>query len=136
MNQVILDQRDRLSIFLYEASQNGDVYFDLTRVPEEEWERYPLNFLKKSKFPFRERPFLISPAVHFFMGGVEIDEEGRTALPGLFAAGEVAWGVHGANRHGGNALTECAVFGIAAGRSAVEYVRSRGGEHDRIRSVL
>lgn len=129
MNHAIQDQRDRLSIFLYEASQSGDVYFDLTRVPEGEWERYPLNFLKKSKFPFRERPFLVSPAVHFCMGGVEIDDEGRTALPGLFAGGEVAWGVHGANRHGGNALTECAVFGIAAGRSAAEYVRSRGEAH-------
>jgi fumarate reductase (CoM/CoB) subunit A len=123
LNQAIKDQRDRCSIALYEASQNGDVYCDFTRVPEERWERYPLNFLRKSKFPFRERPFLVSPAVHFFMGGVEIDEKGRTALPGLFAAGEVAWGIHGANRLGGNALTECAVFGTIGGRSAAEYVR-------------
>ena len=57
------------------------------------------------------------------MGGVEIDENGKTVLPGLFAAGEVVWGIHGANRLGGNALTECAVFGIVAGRSAAEYVR-------------
>ena len=56
-------------------SQKGDVFFDLTQVPREKWEHYPLNFLKKSKFPFRERPFLVSPAVHFFMGGVEIDEK-------------------------------------------------------------
>jgi len=59
------------------------------------------------------------------MGGVEIDEQGRTALPGLFAAGEVAWGVHGANRLGGNALTECAVFGIIGGWSAAEYARQK-----------
>jgi succinate dehydrogenase/fumarate reductase flavoprotein subunit len=44
------------------------------------------------------------------MGGLEIEENGKTLLPGLFAAGEVVWGVHGANRLGGNALTECAVF--------------------------
>jgi len=123
--QAIITQRDRFSIALYEASQNGDVYFDLTQVPEEKWEHYPLNFLKKSKFPFRDRPFLISPAVHFFMGGVEIDENGRTTLPGLFAAGEVAWGIHGVNRHGGNALTECVVFGTIAGQSAVEYARRK-----------
>jgi succinate dehydrogenase/fumarate reductase flavoprotein subunit len=123
--QAIITQRDRFSIALYEASQNGDVYFDLTQVPEEKWEHYPLNFLKKSKFPFRDRPFLISPAVHFFMGGVEIDENGRTALPGLFAAGEVAWGIHGVNRHGGNALTECVVFGTIAGQSSVEYARMK-----------
>jgi len=125
IHHAVMTQRDRLSIFLYEASQKGDVYYDLTQLPEEAWNRFPLNFLKKSKFPFRERPFLISPAVHFFMGGVGIDEKGMTALPGLFAAGEVVWGVHGANRHGGNAVTECAVFGILAGQSAVEYVRQK-----------
>jgi succinate dehydrogenase/fumarate reductase flavoprotein subunit len=59
------------------------------------------------------------------MGGTEIDEKGKTALPGLFGAGEVAWGVHGANRLGGNALTECAVFGIIAGHSAAEYARTK-----------
>jgi succinate dehydrogenase/fumarate reductase flavoprotein subunit len=63
------------------------------------------------------------------MGGIEIDERGRTALPGLFAAGEVTWGNHGANRLGGNALTECAVFGSLAGRSASEYIPGKkGGE--------
>ena len=125
IHQAIMAQRDRLSIFLYEASQKGDVYYDLTQVPEEAWSHFPLNFLKKSKFPFRERPFLISPAVHFFMGGVETDEKGATGIPGLFAAGEIVWGLHGANRHGGNALTECAVFGIIAGHSAAEHARQR-----------
>ncbi len=125
LNQAIMHQRDRLSIALYRASQNGDVYLDLTHVPENAWEEYPLNFLARSKFSFRERPFLISPAVHFFMGGVEIDERGRTRLPDLFAAGEVAWGVHGANRLGGNALTECAVFGELAGRSAARYAKKK-----------
>jgi succinate dehydrogenase/fumarate reductase flavoprotein subunit len=128
LNQAILAQRDRLSIGLYEVTQQGNVYFDLTRVPEERWEYYPLNFLKKSKFPFRRRPFLVSPAAHFFMGGVEIGKRGETALPGLFATGEVTWGVHGANRLGGNALTECVVFGTIAGRSAGEYVRTQEKE--------
>jgi succinate dehydrogenase/fumarate reductase flavoprotein subunit len=62
------------------------------------------------------------------MGGLEIEENGKTLLPGLFAAGEVVWGVHGANRLGGNALTECAVFGIRAGQSAAEYARQKGKE--------
>jgi succinate dehydrogenase/fumarate reductase flavoprotein subunit len=128
LNQAVIMQRDRFSIALYQASQNGDVFFDLTQVPREKWEHYPLNFLKKSKFPFRERAFLVSPAVHFFMGGVEIDENGRTSLPGLFAAGEVVWGIHGANRLGGNALTECAVFGLIGGQSASEYVRQKEQE--------
>jgi succinate dehydrogenase/fumarate reductase flavoprotein subunit len=134
LNQAIVAQRDRLSIALYHASQNGDVFFDLTQVPEGEWEHYPLNFLKKSKFPFRDRPFLVSPAVHFFMGGVEIDEKAATSLPGLFAAGEVVWGIHGANRLGGNALTECAVFGAIGGQSAAEYVFRK--EHEQRPSDL
>jgi len=120
-NQAIVRQRDQLSISLFEASEKGDVYCDLTQIPEEKWNRYPLSFLMKSKFPFRERAFLISPAVHFFMGGIEIDGDGKTGLPRLFAAGEVVWGIHGANRLGGNALTECAVFGMIGGRSAAEY---------------
>ncbi|MBM4277026.1 MAG: FAD-binding protein [Deltaproteobacteria bacterium] len=125
LNRAIITRRDSLSFTLFEASRNGDIYFDLTRVPEEKWSQYPLNFLRRSKFPFRDRPFLVLPAVHFCMGGVEIDENGRTALPGLYAAGEVVWGVHGANRLGGNALTECAVFGILAGQSAADHVRER-----------
>jgi succinate dehydrogenase/fumarate reductase flavoprotein subunit len=130
LNQAAISQRDRLSIALYHASQKGDVFFDMTRVPREKWERYPLNFLKKSKFPFQDRPFLVSPAVHFFMGGLEIDEHGRTSLPGLFAAGEVTWGVHGANRLGGNALTECAVFGAMSAQSAAEYIGQKEREQE------
>lgn len=128
LNQAIITQRDSLSLTLFEVSRNGDIYFDLRQVPEERWDHYPLNFLKRSKFPFRERPFLVSPAVHFCMGGVETDRDQRTALAGLFAAGEVVWGVHGANRLGGNALTECAVFGMLSGRSASEYAAGREPE--------
>ncbi len=124
-SRAILSQWDRLSVLLYDACQHGDVFFDLTQVPEGEWEHYPLNFLKKSKFPFRDRPFLVSPAAHFFMGGVEVDEKAATSLPGLFAAGEVVWGAHGANRLGGNALAECAVFGTIAGQSTAEYCRQK-----------
>ncbi len=133
LNRTIRTQRDRLSMAIYEASQQSDVYCDLTHVPTEQWDHYPLNFLRKSKFLFRERPFLIAPAVHFFMGGVETDQHGMTALPGLFAAGEVVWGIHGANRHGGNALTECTVFGALAGQSAAEYARAQ--ENRNIQSV-
>ena len=127
LNRAIITERDRVSLALHRASQEGDVYFDLTQVSPEKWEQYPLNFINKSKFPFKDRPFLVAPAVHFFMGGVEIDENARTSLPGLFAAGEVTWGVHGANRVGGNALTECAVFGTIAGQAASEEVLQKGG---------
>ena len=55
------------------------------------------------------------------MGGLVIDEYGYTGVPGLYAAGEVVGGVHGAHRHGGNALTDLLVFGARSGKAASEY---------------
>jgi len=71
-----------------------------------------------------EKPFRVAPISHFCMGGVIVDENGETGVPGLFAAGEVVGGVHGANRHGGNALTDIIVFGARAGAAAAEYSKS------------
>ena len=65
---------------------------------------------------------------HFFMGGVHINEKCETSLEGLFAAGEVSGGVHGANRMGGNAMVEIIVFGARAGASAAAFA----GEADHI----
>lgn len=98
---------------------------DLTRLPEEEWDQNrqlaPYKNILLKKYPGGERPLRIAPVCHHFMGGVVIDEAGQTSLPGLFAAGEVAGGMHGANRMGGNALSECVVFGALAGREAARY---------------
>ena len=76
---------------------------------------------------------LVAPAIHHTMGGLKINtaaevlnEEG-TAIAGLFAAGEVTGGVHGANRLGGNAVTDIVVFGRTAGTSANAYVVANGG---------
>jgi fumarate reductase (CoM/CoB) subunit A len=66
-------------------------------------------------------PFEAIPSQHFFMGGVRIDEECRTSIPGLFAVGEVSGGVHGANRLSGVALTELFVFGPLAGAAAARF---------------
>jgi succinate dehydrogenase/fumarate reductase flavoprotein subunit len=64
------------------------------------------------------------------MGGVATDLEGGTGVPGLFAAGEVVGGLHGANRMGGNALSETIVFGYRAGRAAGKWVKENPrGEH-------
>ena len=53
---------------------------------------------------------MVAPICHFNMGGLVADETGKTGIQGLYAAGEVVGGVHGANRHGGNALTAITVF--------------------------
>ena len=76
---------------------------------------------------------LCAPAIHHTMGGVKINtsaevlKEDGSAIPGLFAAGEVTGGVHGANRLGGNAVTDIVVFGRIAGTGAEDYVAANGG---------
>ncbi|MGI6066642.1 MAG: FAD-binding protein [Bacillota bacterium] len=70
----------------------------------------------------RKEPILIFPTQHYQNGGVEIDPEGRTSVPGLFAAGECSGGVQGRNRLGGNSLLDIFVFGRRSGKSVVEYI--------------
>ena len=82
-----------------------------------------------SKFDLAARNLHIAPLAHYFMGGVEIDEDGRTDVPGLYAAGEVTGGIDGANRLGGNALTNTIVFGARAGRAAAQHAKTSGFEH-------
>ena len=67
----------------------------------------------------------VQPAMHRPIGGIQVNSQGATTMPGLYAAGECACvGVHGANRLGGNSLLECVVFGRRAGEAAAEYARA------------
>ncbi|MCW4050936.1 MAG: FAD-binding protein [Candidatus Bathyarchaeota archaeon] len=77
----------------------------------------------RDRLKAHERPFRVAPVSHFTMGGVVSNTYGETDVKGLFAVGEVMGGVHGANRHGGNALTDVTVFGARAGARATEYVK-------------
>ncbi|MHB1929006.1 MAG: FAD-binding protein, partial [Acidimicrobiales bacterium] len=67
-------------------------------------------------------PMEIGPTCHYVMGGVEVDPDSAASrVPGLYAAGEVAGGMHGANRLGGNSLSDLLVFGRRAGEYAASY---------------
>lgn len=99
----------------------GGVFLDLRGVaPDVAQTRYRAlwTLLSRHGCDLSRTPVIVGPSVHFLMGGVCIDETAATTLPGLYAAGEVSGGLHGANRLAGNALMEAVVFGRIAGRSA------------------
>jgi succinate dehydrogenase/fumarate reductase flavoprotein subunit len=118
MDQAIQVERDRFALAVFAASQEGPVRLDYSGVAEPLWRRYPLAHQGRLKWDFRSRPVRVAPGAHFCMGGVAVDRACRTGLEGLYAAGEAVWGLHGANRRGGNALLECLATGLLAGRAA------------------
>ena len=72
-------------------------------------------------------PMEVGPTTHYMMGGIRVDGDSQmSTVPGLFAAGEVAAGLHGANRLGGNSLSDLVVFGRRAGRYAAEFAKGNG----------
>jgi len=116
------------------GTPHGGVYIDLvhsTRGREEltraleKWQPNQFHYLKDMGFDLRETLVEVAPHAHYTMGGVAIDEEARTTVPGLFAAGEVAGNLHGANRVSGNALAETQVFGALAGASAAGWAQDK-----------
>jgi fumarate reductase (CoM/CoB) subunit A len=113
--------RDRLTRAIMQeiiAGQdvNGGIIIDLSTADDEKLNR--LLHLLPSVNLSQTRKLVAAPTAHFCMGGIIIDENAETSIPGLFAAGEVCAGVHGANRLGGNALTEVFTMGGIAGRRA------------------
>jgi fumarate reductase (CoM/CoB) subunit A len=103
------------------GTSRGGVYLDVTHLSAETIEsRLPVMLEQFLAYgvDIRREPMEVAPTAHHIMGGVRITPECRTTLPGLFACGEVAGGVHGANRLGGNALAETQVFGKRAGEFA------------------
>jgi succinate dehydrogenase/fumarate reductase flavoprotein subunit len=101
---------------------NGAVLFDLRQVPAEKWQsdfasQYTRNVLLRG-FDVEKKPVHVLPGAICTLGGIAIDADCRTDVPGLFAAGEATGGVHGAARLGGDGLLDPIVFGARAGRSA------------------
>ncbi|MFC2070771.1 FAD-binding protein [Chloroflexota bacterium] len=110
------------------GTEHGGILFDVQHVPESQL---------KEKAPITYQTFLdsgvnlctdtieIAPLVQNFNGGIKIDENAAATVPGLFAVGEVSGGVHGADRPGGNNLTDCQVFGYRGGRAAAALALER-----------
>lgn len=104
----------------------GGVFGDLSGVPKEELYKFK-GFMKTCAaegFEPTWQPYEWQPGVHHLMGGVVINERCEAGIAGLYACGEVATGIHGANRLAGNALTETQVFGAIAGKYAAQRALS------------
>ncbi len=106
------------------GSEHGGVYLDLTGIPEGEIKEKHVLYYERflaAGIDLTKDIIEVGPAAHSMMGGVRICDDGSTEVPGLYAAGEVTGGLHGANRLGGNAGAETYVFGRAAGKAAAAY---------------
>jgi succinate dehydrogenase / fumarate reductase, flavoprotein subunit len=114
------------------GSPHGGVFLDIaTRLPAEEiLRRLPSmyhQYKELADVDITKEPMEVGPAQHYVMGGVEVDPDtGESDVPGLFAAGEVSGGMHGANRLGGNSLSDLLVFGRRAGIGAAAYLDEIG----------
>jgi succinate dehydrogenase / fumarate reductase flavoprotein subunit len=115
------------------GTEHGGVFLDVSkRLPAELIKkRLPSmwhQFYELAGVDITKEPMEVGPTCHYVMGGVEVEPDTAAAVgvPGLFAAGEVAGGMHGSNRLGGNSLTDLLVFGRRAGMGAVDYVKKNG----------
>jgi succinate dehydrogenase / fumarate reductase, flavoprotein subunit len=123
------------------GSPHGGVFLDIsTRLPAEVIKkRLPSmyhQFKELADVDITAGPMEVGPTCHYVMGGVEVDPDTAAAsVRGLFAAGEVAGGMHGSNRLGGNSLSDLLVFGRRAGLGAASYVDSLGAHRPSVREA-
>jgi succinate dehydrogenase / fumarate reductase flavoprotein subunit len=116
------------------GSPHGGVFLDVsTRMPPEVIKRRLPSmyhqFKELADVDITAEPMEVGPTCHYVMGGIAVDSDTEAArgVPGLFAAGEVAGGMHGSNRLGGNSLSDLLVFGRRAGWHAAEYAAGLAG---------
>ena len=107
------------------GTEHGGAFLDISQKPAEYVKRKLPSmyhqFLELADVDITKGPMEVGPTCHYMMGGVRVDAEtAQTTVPGLYAAGEVAAGLHGANRLGGNSLSDLLVFGRRAGLAAAE----------------
>jgi succinate dehydrogenase / fumarate reductase flavoprotein subunit len=131
-----LSARDRVALANYteitegRGGPNGGVFLDITHLGKdailEKLPRMYRQFLDYQMLDISQQPMEVAPTAHYSMGGVVVDPDTHaTDVAGLYAAGEVTAGLHGANRLGGNSLAETVVFGRRAGEAAARYSASR-----------
>ncbi len=114
----VVSRSSYLEVLAGRGSPHGGVWIDATHLGEKFLlENFPgmVERCEDNGFDLLHRQVEVSPSAHYQMGGVYIDTECRTSIEGLFAAGEDASGVHGANRLGGNGVADSIVFGALAG---------------------
>jgi succinate dehydrogenase / fumarate reductase flavoprotein subunit len=120
------------------GSPHGGVFLDISWIKEkipnsEEHIKRKLpsmyhQFMQLAGIDITKEPMEIGPTTHYIMGGIRVDGDTQmSTVPGLFACGECAAGLHGANRLGGNSLSDLIVFGKRAGEYAAKFARSNGG---------
>ncbi|MGW2676743.1 fumarate reductase/succinate dehydrogenase flavoprotein subunit [Streptomyces sp. NPDC001436] len=116
------------------GSPHGGVFLDVsTRMPAEKIRRRLPSmyhqFKELADVDITAEPMEVGPTCHYVMGGIAVDSDtaATTGVPGLFAAGEVAGGMHGSNRLGGNSLSDLLVFGRRAGLHAAQYAQGLAG---------
>ena len=114
------------------GSPHGGVFLDIAWIkekipnaPEHIRRKLPSmyhQFKELADIDITQEPMEVGPTTHYIMGGIRVDADSQmTAVPGLFAAGECAAGLHGANRLGGNSLSDLLVFGKRAGEYAAQF---------------
>ena len=112
------------------GSPNGGVFLDIASQQSAEFIKRKLpsmyhQFKELAVIDITEDPMEVGPTLHYFMGGIRVDSNSQeTNIPGLFACGECAGGMHGANRLGGNSLSDLLVFGKLAGDGVTNYINN------------
>ena len=131
-----LSTRDRVALASYteiiegRGTTNGGVFLDVSHLPREQilakLPRVYRNLIDLQMLDITEQPIEIAPTAHYSMGGIWVSAaEHATGVAGLYAIGEAASGLHGANRLGGNSLIELLVYGRLTGEDAARYVSGR-----------
>jgi succinate dehydrogenase / fumarate reductase flavoprotein subunit len=134
-----LSTRDNVARSIYtevkegRGSPHGGVFLDISyqdseRVKKKLPSMYH-QFKELADVDITAGPMEVGPTMHYIMGGIRVDADtAQSQVPGLFAAGECSGGMHGANRLGGNSLSDLIVFGRRAGAGAADYVKTIAGE--------